>query len=73
MDNELYTLQMTNTYGAFRTEDGTLLVECLFVNSKHWISKYVPENDIFVGSVYEAVYKPAKNGLYKVTFTRKED
>lgn len=73
MENEFYTLQMTNTYGAFRADDGTLLVECLFVNSKHWISKYIPEPDVSVGSVYEAVYKPTKNGLYKVSFIRKEN
>lgn len=73
MENEFYTLQMTNSYGSFRADDGTLLVECLFVNSKHWISKYIPESDIAVGSVYEAVYKPTKNGLYKVTFKRKEN
>lgn len=73
MENEFYTLQMTNEYGAFRTDDGTLLVECLFVNSKQWISKYLPEDDITVGSVYEAVYRPAQNGLYKVTLLRKEN
>lgn len=68
-----YVLDIANYEDSFRTEDGTLLVRCLFTNGMDWYDRYIKESDVSVGSVYLKMYKPTKKDLYKVTFRRKED
>lgn len=73
MENEVCLLKMVDYDSSFRTEDGTLLVKCLFVNDNTWYERYMKEADISIGSDYNLVYKPTKKGLYKISFKRKED
>lgn len=71
--NEDFVLKMTDFDNSFRTEDGVLLVRCLFLNEDTWYERYMKESDIYVGGFYSLVYKPTRKGLYKISFKRKED
>jgi hypothetical protein len=71
----IFKLVRANSENSFRTEDGTLLVPCLFISLEDdsWHSHYMRESDIALNEEYISVYKPSKGGLYKITFKRKEN
>lgn len=70
-----YQLIRANRKDAFRTEDGLLLVPCLFVSVEDDSFKtlYMREQSIIIDGIYEAIYRPAKGNKYKLGFKRKED
>jgi hypothetical protein len=69
-----YQLIRANRKEAFRTEEGLLLVPCLFISLEDdsFHTLYMREQRIEIDGIYEGIYKPTKGNKYKLTFNRKE-